>query len=48
MFKTNYMRAGIDPAWRNVLLGHRQAEIGNHFIKPRKEDLQNAMDKDTR
>jgi DNA primase len=46
-FKTNCVSAGVDPAWRNALLGHSQEGMDNHYIKPSKEDLQKAMDKYT-
>lgn len=42
-FKTNCVSAEIDPAWRNALLGHSQAGMDAHYIKPGEEDLQRAM-----
>jgi integrase len=47
-FKTNCVKAGIDPAWRNALLGHSQSGMDAHYIKPSEEDLQRAMDRYTR
>ena len=41
------MSAGVDLAWCNALLGHSQEGMDSHYIKPSKEDLQNAMDKYT-
>lgn len=46
-FKTNCVSAGIDPAWRNALLGHSQEGMDSHYIKPSKEDLQKAAEKYT-
>jgi hypothetical protein len=40
--------AGVDPAWRNALFGHRQSGMDEHYIKPDEEDLQRAMDRYTR
>lgn len=47
-FKTNFVQAGIDPAWRNALLGHSQSGMDAHYIGPNEEGLQRAMDRYTR
>jgi integrase len=46
--KTNMLRAGIDKAIRDTLLGHSLAGMDAFYIKPSEEDLQKAMEKYTR
>lgn len=46
--KTNMLRAGIDKALRDTILGHSLSGMDAFYIKPSEEDLHRAMDKYTR
>lgn len=46
--KTNMLRAGIDKALRDTILGHSLSGMDAFYIKPTEEDLHRAMDKYTR
>jgi len=43
--KTNMLRAGIDGALRDKILGHSLKGMDVFYLKPTDEDLRNAMDK---
>jgi integrase len=45
--KTNMMRAGIDKALRDTILGHSLEGMDTFYIKPMEDDLKDAMDKYT-
>ncbi|MCX6575214.1 MAG: integrase [Candidatus Aminicenantes bacterium] len=46
--KTNMLRAGIDKALRDTILGHSLSGMDAFYIKPTEDDLHRAMDKYTR
>jgi integrase len=41
--KTNMLRAGVDKALRDVILGHSLRGMDAYYLKPSDEDLQTAM-----
>jgi integrase len=41
--KTNMLAAGVDPAYRNILLGHSLKGMDVHYLKPSEADLERAM-----
>ena len=45
--KTSMLRAGVDKALRDTLLGHSLTGMDVYYLKPTDEDLQAAMDKYT-
>lgn len=46
--KTNMLRAGVDKALRDVILGHALQGMDRYYIKPTDEDLHQAMERYTR
>ena len=46
-FKTNMLRAGVDPVMRDVIVGHSLKGMDAFYLKPTDEDLREAMDKYT-
>jgi len=45
--KTNMLRAGIDKALRDTILGHSLKGMDEYYLKPSDEDLRTAMDRYT-
>ena len=45
--KTNMMRAGVDKALRDTILGHSLQGMDTYYLKPGDEDLKAAIDKYT-
>ncbi len=45
--KTNMLRAGLDKAMRDVILGHSLKGMDAYYLKPTDEDLTEAMDRYT-
>jgi hypothetical protein len=41
--KTNMLRAGVDKAYRDVILGHSLKGMDIHYIAPSGDDLHRAM-----
>ena len=46
-FKTNMLRAGIDKALRDAILGHTLAGMDARYLKPTEDDLRDAMNRYT-
>jgi len=46
-FKTNLLRAGVDKAFRDTILGHSLKGMDAYYLKPNDKDLKEAMDKYT-
>jgi integrase len=46
-FKTNMLRAGVDKALRDIILGHSLKGMDTFYLKPSEEDLTRAMGKYT-
>ena len=46
-FKTNLLRAGVDKALRDTIVGHSLQGMDAYYLKPSDEDLKEAMDKYT-
>ncbi len=46
-FKTNMLRAGVDKALRDTILGHSLKGMDAYYLKPSDEDLREAMRKFT-
>ena len=45
--KTNMLAAGVDKAYRDIILGHAPQGMDVHYISPSEEDLHRAMSKYT-
>ncbi|MFH2000184.1 MAG: site-specific integrase [Planctomycetota bacterium] len=45
--KTNMLRAGVDKALRDMILGHSLQGMDAYYLKPTDDDLRQAMDKYT-
>ena len=45
--KTNMLRAGVDKALRDTILGHSLEGMDTFYIKPTEDDLKDAMEKYT-
>ena len=47
-FKTNMLEAGIDKAYRDLILGHRSGDMDTHYLAPTDETLVEVMDRFTK
>jgi integrase len=47
-FKTNMLKAGIDKAYRDLILGHRSGDMDTHYLAPTDETLVEVMDRFTK
>lgn len=45
--KTNRLNAGVDKAYRDIILGHAPQGKGVHYLSPSEDDLHRAMSKFT-
>ena len=46
-FKTNLLRAGVDKALRDTIVGHSLKGMDAYYLNPTDEDLKEAMEKYT-
>jgi hypothetical protein len=45
--KTNMLRAGVDPVYRDLILGHSLGKMDRFYLKPSEDDLSAAMEEYT-
>lgn len=45
--KTNMLRSGVDPVYRDLILGHSLGKMDRFYMKPKEDDLAAAMEKYT-